>query len=217
MCTSCEDNAGTIGFCVECGEWLCKTCVEAHQRVKITKDHKIHTKEDADAASGKNSDTCGGRSTIFLWCPNCRCLSKTHPRWSAVNVVLLIGCCHSNGTADSGCLHGTFSLWDRTSWIFYHSFKMLFLSIFACNYLRLVIQRFWLGFLFLCSFCSLNNSVFCNSVTFLSCVSTESVSTSGQRPVFCPVHKQEPLKLFCETCDTLTCRDCQLLEHKEHR
>ncbi|KAK5894255.1 hypothetical protein CesoFtcFv8_010967 [Champsocephalus esox] len=95
VCTSCEDNAGTIGFCVECGEWLCKTCVEAHQRVKITKDHKIHTKEDADAAS-------------------------------------------------------------------------------------------------------------------------ESVG-AGQRPVFCPIHKQEPLKLFCETCDTLTCRDCQLLEHKEHR
>nr|XP_046252592.1 E3 ubiquitin-protein ligase TRIM33 isoform X2 [Scatophagus argus] len=96
VCTSCEDNAGTIGFCVECGEWLCKTCVEAHQRVKITKDHKIHTKEDAGAAP-------------------------------------------------------------------------------------------------------------------------ESVGTSGQRPVFCPIHKQEPLKLFCETCDTLTCRDCQLLEHKEHR
>ncbi|XP_068602613.1 E3 ubiquitin-protein ligase TRIM33 [Brachionichthys hirsutus] len=96
VCTSCEDNAGTIGFCVECGEWLCKTCVEAHQRVKITKDHKIHTKEDVGAAS-------------------------------------------------------------------------------------------------------------------------ESVGTSGQRPVFCPIHKQEPLKLFCETCDTLTCRDCQLLEHKEHR
>ncbi|XP_029994795.1 E3 ubiquitin-protein ligase TRIM33 isoform X3 [Sphaeramia orbicularis] len=96
VCTSCEDNAGTIGFCVECGEWLCKTCVEAHQRVKITKDHKIRTKEDASAAS-------------------------------------------------------------------------------------------------------------------------ESVGTAGQKPVFCPIHKQEPLKLFCETCDTLTCRDCQLLEHKEHR
>lgn len=46
---------------------------------------------------------------------------------------------------------------------------------------------------------------------------TESVGASGQRPVFCPVHKQEQLKLFCETCDRLTCRDCQLLEHKEHR
>ncbi|KAM8830908.1 E3 ubiquitin-protein ligase TRIM33 isoform 1-T1 [Synchiropus picturatus] len=96
VCTSCEDNAGTTGFCVECGEWLCQTCVEAHQRVKITKDHKIRTKEDANKAS----DTTG---------------------------------------------------------------------------------------------------------------------PPGQRPVFCPIHRQEPLKLFCETCDTLTCRDCQLLEHKEHR
>ncbi|XP_077079736.1 E3 ubiquitin-protein ligase TRIM33 isoform X2 [Siphateles boraxobius] len=94
VCTSCEDNASAIGFCMECGEWLCKTCIEAHQRVKFTKDHKIRKKEE---------------------------------------------------------------------------------------------------------------------------VSSESVGTSGQRPVFCPVHKQEALKLFCETCDTLTCRDCQLLEHKEHR
>ncbi|KAK0134229.1 E3 ubiquitin-protein ligase TRIM33 [Merluccius polli] len=101
VCTSCEDNAGTIGFCVECGEWLCKTCVEAHQRVKITKDHKIRTKDDDGAAEQ-----------------------------------------------------------DAAS---------------------------------------------------------QSVGSAGQRPVFCPVHKQEPLKLFCETCDTLTCRDCQLLEHKEHR
>ncbi|XP_051964805.1 E3 ubiquitin-protein ligase TRIM33-like isoform X2 [Xyrauchen texanus] len=94
VCTSCEDNATAVGFCVECGEWLCKTCIEAHQRVKFTKDHKIRKKEE---------------------------------------------------------------------------------------------------------------------------VSNESVGTSGQKPVFCPVHKQEALKLFCETCDTLTCRDCQLLEHKEHR
>uniref|UniRef100_A0A8C3JBF3 RING-type E3 ubiquitin transferase n=1 Tax=Calidris pygmaea TaxID=425635 RepID=A0A8C3JBF3_9CHAR len=35
--------------------------------------------------------------------------------------------------------------------------------------------------------------------------------------LFCPVHTQEPLKLFCETCDTLTCRSCLLTEHKEHR
>uniref|UniRef100_A0A8C5LNG9 E3 ubiquitin-protein ligase TRIM33 n=1 Tax=Leptobrachium leishanense TaxID=445787 RepID=A0A8C5LNG9_9ANUR len=94
VCTSCEDNASAVGFCVECGEWLCKTCIEAHQRVKFTKDHIITKKED---------------------------------------------------------------------------------------------------------------------------VSSDSVGVSGQRPVFCPVHKQEQLKLFCETCDRLTCRDCQLLEHKEHR
>lgn len=69
VCTSCEDNAGTIGFCVECGEWLCKTCVEAHQRVKITKDHKIRTKEDADAASGKMGATPFRSFQLYLYSP----------------------------------------------------------------------------------------------------------------------------------------------------
>ncbi|NWR74035.1 TIF1A factor, partial [Centropus unirufus] len=94
VCTSCEDNAEANGFCVECVEWLCKTCIRAHQRVKFTKDHTVRQKEE---------------------------------------------------------------------------------------------------------------------------VSPEAVGVTSQRPVFCPYHKKEQLKLYCETCDKLTCRDCQLLEHKEHR
>uniref|UniRef100_A0A8C6JY46 RING-type E3 ubiquitin transferase n=1 Tax=Melopsittacus undulatus TaxID=13146 RepID=A0A8C6JY46_MELUD len=49
------------------------------------------------------------------------------------------------------------------------------------------------------------------SVSLKGCTGTEGLS------LFCPVHTQEPLKLFCETCDTLTCRSCLLTEHKEHR
>lgn len=41
--------------------------------------------------------------------------------------------------------------------------------------------------------------------------------TSKQKMMYCTTHKQEALKLFCETCDKLTCRDCQLLEHKDHK
>ncbi|KAM9376035.1 transcription intermediary factor 1-alpha-like [Pholidichthys leucotaenia] len=47
-------------------------------------------------------------------------------------------------------------------------------------------------------------------------ISQDIHSVSAQRPMFCNVHKQEPLKLFCETCDLLTCRDCQLVKHKDH-
>ncbi|XP_072281527.1 transcription intermediary factor 1-beta [Pyxicephalus adspersus] len=88
-CTSCEDNAIANSYCVECTEWLCETCVEAHQRVKYTKDHTVKVK----GGSQKESE----------------------------------------------------------------------------------------------------------------------------HTVFCPVHKQEPLMLFCDTCDTLTCRDCQLQGHKDHQ
>ncbi|XP_026219443.1 transcription intermediary factor 1-alpha isoform X2 [Anabas testudineus] len=93
VCMSCEDNTEATGYCVECVEFLCVTCIEAHQRVKFTRDHTIRQKEE---------------------------------------------------------------------------------------------------------------------------MSPEAVGVSTQRPVFCNIHKQEPLKLFCETCDRLTCRDCQLLKHKDH-
>nr|XP_020480670.1 transcription intermediary factor 1-alpha-like isoform X2 [Monopterus albus] len=93
LCMTCDDNTEATGFCMDCAEYLCATCVEAHQRVKFTKDHTIREKTE---------------------------------------------------------------------------------------------------------------------------VSQEFHGVPSQRPVFCDIHKQELLKLFCETCDLLTCRDCQLVKHKDH-
>ncbi|XP_027556486.1 tripartite motif-containing protein 66 [Neopelma chrysocephalum] len=53
------------------------------------------------------------------------------------------------------------------------------------------------------------------SVSLKGCTATED--EASEFSLFCPVHTQEPLRLFCETCDTLTCRSCLLAEHKEHR
>ncbi|XP_033127238.1 E3 ubiquitin-protein ligase TRIM33-like [Anneissia japonica] len=93
LCTSCEDRADASSYCQDCQEWLCDACVQAHYRVRVTKDHIISRKTDAERA----------------------------------------------------------------------------------------------------------------------------LARVGDRPLFCPNHKQEQLQLYCETCDRLTCRDCQLLHHKEHR
>lgn len=35
--------------------------------------------------------------------------------------------------------------------------------------------------------------------------------------LICSVHPNEKLSLFCENCDKLTCRDCQLTEHRDHK
>lgn len=35
--------------------------------------------------------------------------------------------------------------------------------------------------------------------------------------LFCTIHPHEQLSLFCQTCDRLTCRDCQLSEHRDHK
>ncbi|XP_072015332.1 E3 ubiquitin-protein ligase TRIM45-like isoform X2 [Amphiura filiformis] len=35
-------------------------------------------------------------------------------------------------------------------------------------------------------------------------------------PVTCTKHPQEEIKMYCETCDCPVCRDCCLVEHREH-
>uniref|UniRef100_T1JL95 Uncharacterized protein n=1 Tax=Strigamia maritima TaxID=126957 RepID=T1JL95_STRMM len=91
-CTNCDDKAEATSYCVDCNEWLCSQCTQAHERIKLTKEHVVKSKNDV--------------------------------------------------TAD------------------------------------------------------LN---------------------SKRKAMFCLVHPQEQLKLFCETCDQLTCRDCQLSGHMNHR
>jgi tripartite motif-containing protein 33 len=87
----CDDPA--TSFCVECAELICDSCVQAHQRLKITKDHTIKSKDEAVNKSDKDT----------------------------------------------------------------------------------------------------------------------------KKDIKCQTHPQEILSLYCETCDRLTCRDCQLMEHAQHR
>ena len=94
ICTGCEESVPATSYCIECSEYLCDQCVQAHRRVKITKEHTIQPKDEV-------------------------------------------------GKAEEPAF--------------------------------------------------------------------------GEKVMYCPVHKNEPLKLYCDTCDRLTCRDCQLLEHKEHK
>lgn len=36
------------------------------------------------------------------------------------------------------------------------------------------------------------------------------------KPILCPAHPAEELRLFCELCDRPVCRDCVVGEHREH-
>ncbi|XP_014731860.1 PREDICTED: tripartite motif-containing protein 66 [Sturnus vulgaris] len=53
------------------------------------------------------------------------------------------------------------------------------------------------------------------SVSLRGCTAAED--EAGELCSFCGVHPEEALQVFCETCDTLTCRSCLLPEHTEHR
>ncbi|XP_011140304.1 E3 ubiquitin-protein ligase TRIM33 [Harpegnathos saltator] len=49
----------------------------------------------------------------------------------------------------------------------------------------------------------------------------DNVTKKGNKKIpgclFCMIHSHEQLSLFCQTCDRLTCRDCQLSEHRDHK
>ncbi|XP_058823691.1 transcription intermediary factor 1-alpha isoform X2 [Topomyia yanbarensis] len=95
-CSSCSDDAIATSWCVECAEFICDSCVQAHQRLKITKEHTIKPKEAA-------------------------------------------------------------------------------------------------------------------------CSETPGSSGLSGKNIMCHIHSQEKLSLYCETCDRLTCRDCQLEDHRDHK
>ena len=39
---------------------------------------------------------------------------------------------------------------------------------------------------------------------------------SVRQKLYCDEHKDEPLKLFCKTCEKVICRDCALVKHRQH-
>ena len=44
----------------------------------------------------------------------------------------------------------------------------------------------------------------------------ENGISQDKRYRICPIHTSEELKLFCESCDQLACRECLLTQHKGH-
>lgn len=56
LCMSCDDNTEASGFCVECAEFLCVTCIDAHQRVKFTRDHTVQ--QITEMSSGLTLNFC---------------------------------------------------------------------------------------------------------------------------------------------------------------
>lgn len=67
-CHNCENDA--TAWCVDCSELVCGSCVDAHQRIKITRHHAIIAKFDIAAANIICSN-CTDGSTAIVWCTEC--------------------------------------------------------------------------------------------------------------------------------------------------
>lgn len=102
ICTSCDDGNLVTCHCCNCNEDLCDNCVDAHQRVRLTKEHVIerfanfhsNCQESRSGSSSKRTSpalsinsvssqgsdskklycTIHHKETIILYCEDCRSL-----------------------------------------------------------------------------------------------------------------------------------------------
>ena len=72
---------------------------------------------------------------------------------------------------------------------------------------------------FLCDFCAKAHKRQVNfrdhKTVTLDQLSSDVVK-SLERPRYCTHHPEETLKLYCTTCQTLVCRDCSIIAHRDH-
>ena len=79
-----------------------------------------------------------------------------------------------------------------------------------------------------CSDCSVFMCEFCvtahkrinatKSHQILSLIEVKKLGSKALvKPSFCSKHKGETLKLFCSTCQKTICRDCTIVDHREHK
>ena len=73
---------------------------------------------------------------------------------------------------------------------------------------------------FMCDFCVTAHRRI-NAFKGHKILSLEEVKRAGSKalvkPTFCEKHGGELLKLFCQTCQKTICRDCTIVDHREHR
>ncbi len=84
----------------------------------------------------------------------------------------------------------------------------------------LAVSRCTNCFVFMCEFCVVAHKR-TNSSKDHQILSLEEVKALGTKafvkPAFCEKHSGETLKLFCQTCQKTICRDCTIIDHREHK
>ncbi|XP_045175982.2 uncharacterized protein DDB_G0279899-like [Mercenaria mercenaria] len=81
-CLTIGQHVAAHGFCVECQEYLCKTCFEYHKRTKASRSHQLLDKDNVGkhASTSKDSDECTEKCSVHkkeiikFFCPTHKAL-----------------------------------------------------------------------------------------------------------------------------------------------
>ena len=74
QCESCEEGVTATSRCFECSDFLCGNCVEAHKRVRFTKNHRVVAIKNLNANAMVKTPTCASHAqeTLKMYCKQCK-------------------------------------------------------------------------------------------------------------------------------------------------
>ena len=74
QCESCEEDVTAISRCFECSDFLCANCVEAHKRVRFTKNHRVVAIKNLNADAMVKTPTCAthAQEALKMYCKQCK-------------------------------------------------------------------------------------------------------------------------------------------------
>ncbi|CAB4000705.1 tripartite motif-containing 45-like, partial [Paramuricea clavata] len=74
--------------------------------------------------------------------------------------------------------------------------------------------------MFLCQYCTefhkRSRSTKHHELVTMEQLKSNPVPQNIAEKIRCPKHKQKVIKLFCKTCQTTICRDCTIVDHRQH-
>lgn len=80
ICNVCTDKKPAVQRCIECAEFLCEDCTEAHKRTSVTKDHSLPSinelkqKQNLDAFCHPQKCKAHDNKPLEMYCTKPECL-----------------------------------------------------------------------------------------------------------------------------------------------
>lgn len=74
QCESCDESVLATSRCFECSDFLCNNCVEAHRRVRFTKQHRIVSVKNLSADALVKTPSCyiHSHESVKMFCKQCK-------------------------------------------------------------------------------------------------------------------------------------------------
>jgi tripartite motif-containing protein 71 len=206
-CQSCPEKHDAVCYCKDCQEKLCRNCFQAHQRVRLTRDHQISFFNETDASFVNNSNLVPVSASPSPTSSTNGSLASGNNSMSLINGINNSNCKLPQSHSPDFLKNCSFAQSNRV----FPAFNLTTSPNSNCTTNDLY------------SFSMLNSSALNqastdNKSTFDIDLSNSAylVTNSHLKNLKCTQHASESCSTYCQTCQRAICAEC-LIQHIQHQ